>query len=107
MVHLPYEAECDDTYNDNFTNSTTTDPITNSFIKKVHRITYIPDFRSLILNLIIPMNIPQVPLATSSIAIATSSIAIATSSIAIAIAIAIILFITWIHMCSYKLRRIA
>ena len=22
-IHLPYEAECDDTYNDNFTNSTT------------------------------------------------------------------------------------
>ena len=31
-IHLPYEAECDDTYNDNFTNSTTTDPITNGSI---------------------------------------------------------------------------
>ena len=28
-VHLPYEAECDDMYNDNFTNSTTPDPTTN------------------------------------------------------------------------------
>ena len=28
-IHLPYEAECDDTYNDNFTNSTSTHPITN------------------------------------------------------------------------------
>ena len=31
-IHLPYEAECDDTYNDNFTNSTTTDPITNGSV---------------------------------------------------------------------------
>ena len=31
-IHLPYEAECDDTYNDNFTNSTTTHPITNGSI---------------------------------------------------------------------------
>ena len=31
-IHLPYEAECDDTYNDNFTNSTTTHPITNDSV---------------------------------------------------------------------------
>ena len=31
-IHLPYEAECDDTYNDNFTNSTTTHPITNGSV---------------------------------------------------------------------------
>ena len=28
-IHLPYEAECDDIYNDNFTNSTTPATITN------------------------------------------------------------------------------
>ena len=28
-IHLPYEAECDDTYNDNFTNSTTPATATN------------------------------------------------------------------------------
>ena len=28
-IHLPYEAECDDIYNDNFTNSTTPDSIIN------------------------------------------------------------------------------
>ena len=31
-IHLPYEAECDDTYNDNFTNSTTPHPITNGSV---------------------------------------------------------------------------
>ena len=31
-IHLPYEAECDDIYNDNFTNSTTPDPIINGSI---------------------------------------------------------------------------
>ena len=28
-IHLPYEAECDDVYDDNFTNSTTPTPVTN------------------------------------------------------------------------------
>ena len=28
-IHLPYEAECDDIYDDNFTNSTTPDYFTN------------------------------------------------------------------------------
>ena len=32
-IHLPYKAECDDTYNDNFTNSTITHPITNDSFK--------------------------------------------------------------------------
>ena len=32
IIHLPYKAECDDTYNDNFTNSTTTHPITNDSV---------------------------------------------------------------------------
>ena len=32
IIHLPYTAECDDTYNDSFTNSTTTHPITNDSI---------------------------------------------------------------------------
>ena len=31
-IHLPYAAECDDIYNDNFTNSTTPDPIINGSI---------------------------------------------------------------------------
>ena len=31
-IHLPYEADCDDTYNDNFTNSTTTHLITNDSV---------------------------------------------------------------------------
>ena len=39
-IHLPYKAECDDTYNDNFTNSTTTHLITNDFIK--HTVSYYP-----------------------------------------------------------------
>ena len=31
-IHLPYEAECDDINSDNFTNSTTPDPVTNHTI---------------------------------------------------------------------------
>ena len=32
---IPYKAECDDTYNDNFTNSTTTHPITNDSVNYI------------------------------------------------------------------------
>ena len=34
-IHLPYKAECDDTYNDNFTNSTTTHPISNDSVNYI------------------------------------------------------------------------
>ena len=48
-IHLPYKAECDDAYNDNFTNSTTTHPITNT--PQVHAQHTLPPYNSYLLHI--------------------------------------------------------